>query len=567
MDKHWLAWYEKGVPAHLSYPDTPVDTILSQAARTHPDHTASHFVLKYMAGGRIPVDGNLTYQQLDDLVNRFAAALYHLGVRKGDRVALMLPNSPQFVITFFAVLRLGAVLVTVNPTYTSRELKHQLVDSGAETLVLLDLFWLKLDTIQSSTRLQRVIVTSIADTLSLLPRFLVQSSQRRSKDWQPVRAAPGLVFFTHLLKQKHPQPPHIAVAPDNLALLQYTSGTTNSTPKAAMLTHRNLMANLTQTITWTTDVRRREDKVMGALPFFHAYGMMVGMLYALRMQCELVMIPNPREIEHLMRVIQRERCALLPGVPALYMGIINHPKVQAYDLRSIRVYISGAASLQADVQQRFEALTGGRLVEGYGLSEASPVTHCNPIYGRRKQGIGLPLPDVEVQLVDLETGLDKLQAPGQAGELCIRGPQVMKGYWKDDGTALSIDQDGWLHTGDICLVDDEGFFTLVDRKKDIIVVGGFKVLPYEVEEVLAMHPDVQEAVVVGVPHPERGDETVKAYIVSVPGSQPAAEEILSFCKGYLAPYKLPRQIAFRAELPRTTVGKVLKHRLIAEEQV
>lgn len=565
MDKPWLKFYEQGVRPHLSYPDTPLDTILSEAARTHPEHSASNFVLQYILGGRIAIAGKHSYRHLDHLVNQFAAVLAQLGVHKGDRVALMLPNSPQFVITFFATLRLGAILVTINPTYTSRELHHQLIDSGAETLILLDRFWHTLHAIRASTPLQRVIVTSIADMLGLPARLLVHISQRRSKDYRPPAAAPGVFFFFRLLKQQGLPRPSSSITPDDVALLQYTGGTT-ATPRAAMLTHRNLMANLTQTIAWTTDVRQGQEKVMGALPFFHAYGMMVGMLYALRMQCELVMIPNPRQIEHIMQVIQKERCALLPGVPALYLGIINHPRVGNYDLRSIRVCISGAAPLPAAVQQRFEALTGGRLVEGYGLSEASPVTHCNPIYGLRKPGIGVPFPDVEARLVDLETGTHELQASGQPGELCVRGPQVMQGYWKGDSAGSPIDQEGWLHTGDVCLVDEDGFFSLLDRKKDIIIVGGFKVLPHDVEEVLLLHPDVQEAAVVGIPHPERGDETVKAYIVARSGSQPTAEELRSFCKQYLAPYKRPRQIEFRAELPKTVVGKVLRRVLVTEEQ-
>lgn len=566
MEKPWLKFYEEGIPPQLSYPDVSIDTILAQAARTHPEHIASHFVLQYIVGGRIPISGKHTYQQLDSLVNQFAAALSQLGVRQGARVALMLPNSPQFVITYFAVLRLGAILVPINPLYTSGELRYQLVDSGAETLVLLDLFWPVLHPIQSATALKRVIVTSIADTLNVPNRLLVQLGQRRSAGPSPVTPTADCFWFSQLLKQEWPPKPDTSVAIDDLALLQYTSSTTSSTPKGAMLTHRNLVANLTQTITWTTDIYSGQEKLMGALPFFHAYGMMVGMLYAIQLRCELLIIPNPREIEHLMQVIQKERCALLPGVPVLYSRIINHPKIHKYDLSCIRVCISGAASLPDEVQRRFEILTGGRLVEGYGLSEASPVTHCNPIYGHRKSGIGVPFPDVEARLVDLETGTHEIHTTGQPGELCVRGPQVMQGYWNDDGTAHPIDQDGWLHTGDICVMDEDGFFTLVDRKKDIIVVGGFKVIPRDVEDVLVRHPYVQEAVVVGIPRPERGDEAVKAYIVPHPGSAPNAEEILVFCKQHLAPYKLPHQIEFRTELPRTMVGKVLRRMLINEEQ-
>jgi long-chain acyl-CoA synthetase len=304
---------------------------------------------------------------------------------------------------------------------------------------------------------------------------------------------------------------------------------------------------------------------MCVLPFFHAYGMMGG-LYGINLASELVMVPSPRPLEHVMDVIQKERCTVFPGVPALYLNINNHPDAQKYDLTSVRACICGAATLPAEVQRRFEELIGGRLVEGYGLSEAAPVTHCNPLYGQRKPGIGVPVPDVEAKLVDVETGVDLPLTMERPGELCVRGPQVMKGYWnRPEETASTLDDDGWLHTGDICLMDEEGFFRIVDRKKDMIIASGFKVLPRDVEEVLFLHPKVQDAVVVGIPNPERGDDTVKAFIVPQPDTNPTSDEILSFCKLHLAPYKLPRDIEFREELPRTMVGKVLRRVLVEEE--
>jgi long-chain acyl-CoA synthetase len=562
--KPWLKFYEKNVPHHLTYPNHPLDAIVSQAARSHPDHCASNFVLKYIAGGYIPIGGRLTYQELDEHINRFATALYQLGVRKGDRVGIMLPNSPQFLISLFGVLRVGAIGVTINPTYTSRELKYQLDDSGAETLVLLNLFWPRLREIQPTTPLKRVVVAHIFDTLPLPANLLVQMSQRRDKAWVTVKPEHDIFFFEHLLKKYAPTPPAVAVTPTDLALFQYTGGTTGI-PKAAMLTHRNLVANLNQVSAWINDSKRGQEKVMGVLPFFHAYGMM-GALYALNMASELVMVPSPRPLEHVMDVIQKERCTVFPGVPALYLNIINHPAAHTYDLRSVRACISGAATLPREVQRRFEELTGGRLVEGYGLSEAAPVTHCNPFYGLRKPGIGMPVSDVEAKLVDVETGEDLPIDTEQSGELCVRGPQIMKGYWnRPEETASTIDSEGWMHTGDICTVDRDGFFRIVDRKKDMIIASGYKVLPRDVEEVLFMHPKVQEAVVVGVPNPERGDDTVKAYIVPRTENTPTSEEILAFCKMHLAPYKLPREIEFRSELPKTLVGKVLRRVLVEEE--
>lgn len=574
MHKPWLQFYEAGVAPSLVYPQTTLGHILAEAARTQPDDIASTFMLQYI-GGRIPISGSLTYRQLDGLVQRFAAALRRLGLRKGDRVALLLPNSPQFVIAFFAALRLGALVVAINPTYTSRELQHPLTDSGAETLITLNRFWPRLAGLTATTGLRRVIVADIADLLPLPARLLVALSQdRRARQNQvaatEISSSCQTFLFEEMLRQEALQQPASPVqdeaGPEDVALLQYTGGTTGR-PKAAMLTHRNLLANLVQIDAWSTDVPMGREKLLGAIPFFHAYGMTVAMLYAFFIRCELVIVPDPRQITHVLRTVHNERCSLLPGVPALYRAINDHPDAARYDLRCIRVCISGAAPLPAEVQTRFEALTGGRLVEGYGLSEASPVTHCNPIYGHRKPGIGVPLSDVEARLIDLETGVDLGLAAGRPGELYVRGPQVMRGYWNQpDETASTLDQDGWLRTGDICVADADGFFSLVDRRKDMIIVGGFKVLPHEVEEVLALHPDVQEVAVAGIPHPTRGDETVKAYVVRRPGSTLTADELLALCRQSLAPYKRPRQITFRTELPRTLVGKVLRRTLVAEER-
>jgi long-chain acyl-CoA synthetase len=310
--------------------------------------------------------------------------------------------------------------------------------------------------------------------------------------------------------------------------------------------------------------------MLGAIPFFHVYGLSGCMIYGLHLGSTLVIVPNPRPIENVMRVIQHERCTLFPGVPAMYMGMVNHPNIHRYDLKSIRVCISGSAPLPIEVQRRFGEFTGGRLVEGYGLSEASPVTHCTPIRGEHRSGsMGLPVPDVEARLIDMETGEDVPFDAEQTGELCVRGPQVMKGYWnRPEENQQILDSDGWLRTGDICRADPDGFFYVVDRKKDVMNSSGFNVLPREVEEVLFMHPGVREAVVVGIPHPERGDDTVKAFIVPHPEAEDelTPDDIQAFCKMHLAPYKIPREVEFRGELPRTTVGKVLRRTLVEEEK-
>lgn len=567
MDKPWFSFYEKGVPRTISYQSLTLGDLLAQAARTYPENTATNFVLRYMLGGRLTIGGKLSYRKLNEQVDRLATALYQLGVRKGDRIAVMLPNSPHYIITFFAAMRLGAIVVNTNPTYTSRELAHQLEDSGAETIVLLNLFWPRLREIRPETNVKRVIVAHIFDTLSFPSSFLVKSAQKKTPEWVEVHPEQDIYFFGHLLEKYGPTPPRVSQDMDDVALFQYTGGTTGL-PKAAMLTHRNLMANAQQIDAWLTNGEPGKEKMMAAIPFFHVYGMTVAMLYSVFVGAEIIVVPNPRPIDNVMNIMQKERATLFPGVPAMYIGIVNHPKIAEYDLHSIKACISGSAPLPMEIQERFGQLTGGRLVEGFGMTESSPVALVNPVYGTRKAGsIGIPVPDTEAKIVDLETG-EELPLGGDAqGELCVRGPQVMKGYWnRPDETAGTVDAEGWLHTGDICKSDSDGYFYIVDRKKDMIIASGFKVLPRDVEEVLFMHPKVLEAVVAGVPHPQRGDDTVKAYIVPKPGERPTAEEIREFCKLHLAPYKVPREVEFRDELPKTMVGKVLRRVLVDEEK-
>ncbi len=566
MEKLWFRSYDPLTPQTLTYPEATLADFLTESARKYPYNTATNFVLSYLLGGRYTVGGKLTYRKLSELVDRFATALYQLGVRPGDRVALMLPNSPHFVIAFFAAAKLGAIVVNNNPTYTARELKHQLVDSGAEIIVLLNTFWPRLREIQEDTSIKRVIVAHVYDTLSFPSSVLVKSKLQRQEDWVEVKPEHNIFFFQHLIEKYGPTPPKAEVKPDDVALFQYTGGTTGL-PKAAMLTHRNLVANTAQVSSWMTKGKPGEEKVMAAIPFFHVYGMTVAMIYGIYLGAELVIVPNPRPIDNVMNIIQKERCTIFPGVPAMYIGIVNHPNISEYDLKSVKACISGSAPLPMEIQERFGKITGGRLVEGYGLTEAAPVTHCNPVYGTRKNGsIGIPLPNVEARLIDLETAADLPAGGEKEGELLVRGPQVMKGYWnKDDETTNTIDSDGWLHTGDICKIDSDGYFYVVDRKKDMINASGLKILPRDVEEVLFMHPKVQEAVVAGVPHAVRGDDTVKAYIVPKAGEQPTIEELREFCKQHLAPYKIPREFEFRTELPKTMVGKVLRRVLVEEE--
>ncbi len=562
MEKPWLAHYDKDVPVSIVYPRVPFFQLLADSARKYPDRLATKLVMRYL--GPFALGGGLTYAQLLDQANRFAAALHALGVRKGDRVALMLPNLPQFVISFYGAARLGAIIVNTNPTYTAREMANQFADSGAETAVLLSPYVQRLQEVRSQTAIQRVIVTDVTDYATPLTRLLAQRTLKQHKLMVEVPPAEGIYRFRSLLDAHPEAPPPVTIEPDDVALFQYTGGTTG-VPKAAMLTHYNLVVNTLQVARWLRDLEEGNERVVGAIPFFHVYGMTVAMSLAIYAAGQLIIVPNPRPIDGVMKAIHRERATLFPGVPAMYIGIINHPDVGKYNLRSVKACISGSAPLPMEVQEKFGELTGGRLVEGYGLTEAAPVTHCNPIYGVRKAGsIGIPFPDVEAKIMDYEKFVEK--PVGEEGELWVRGPQVMKGYWRrPDETARTIVEDGWLRTGDIARRDEDGYFYIVDRLKDMINVAGLKVIPREVEEVLFQHPKVQEAVVVGAPDPTRG-EVVKAYIVLKPGQAATGDEITGWCRERLAPFKVPRQIEFRSELPKTMVGKVLRRVLVEEER-
>jgi long-chain acyl-CoA synthetase len=414
-----------------------------------------------------------------------------------------------------------------------------------------------------------VIIADIPDSLGFPFNKMVERTVRASGTMTDIPDGPGIYSFTTLLKTSPPQPPQIDVKADDTVLFQYTGGTTG-TPKAAMLTHKNLVSNVLQMEAWLTNLEFGKEKTLGALPAFHVYGMTVGMLLTIYAGGELVLIPDPRQTNHILEILHREKITLYPGIPTMYTAIINHPKVQEYNLRSVKACLSGGMALPVHVQQKFEEITGGKLVEGYGLTETSPVTHANPVNGVRQAGcIGLPVSSTEAAVVALspdEAGSYALMPVGEEGEIVVRGPQVMKGYWqKEDETAQVIDKEGWFHTGDIGIMDQEGWFKIVDRKKDLIIASGYNIVPREVEEVLYMHPRVQEAVVAGVPDARRG-ETVKAYVVLKEGQTCTVEEIRSFCKENLAPYKVPTLVEFRSELPKSQVGKILRRVLIEEEK-
>ena len=564
MDSRWLQQYEPGVPASVDVPDVTIQQLLRDAAARYPDHIAVRMVLRYLPFG-VRVQARLRYAELDALSDRFAAALADLGVAKGERVSILLPNLPQQVIAFFGVLKAGAVVVNTNPTYPAPELAPLLRDTGVTTVVTLSGLLRRVREIQPQSAITRVILTDAPEMVGRLFRRSVAAQVRASGLMCDVAPEPGVYFLRDLLARPAGPPPAPAIDPaTDTAVFQFTGGT-SGLPKAAELTHRNIVANVTQIRAWVPSLHPGEEKLLLALPAFHVYGMTVGMLICLSVGGELVLTPDPRNTLLILETIAHEKITFYPGVPTMYIALLNHPRTAAFDLRSLRVCFSGGAPLPLEVAQRFERVTGGKLVEGYGMSESSPLTVGNPVFGRSRTGtVGLPFPSTEVAIVALEPDAQGAYPPvgvGEAGELLVRGPQVMKGYHNNlVETAAAIDAEGWLHTGDIAVMDADGYIAIVDRKKDLIIAGGYNIVPREVEETLFQHPKVQEAAVVGVPDPRRG-ETVKACIVLKPGEQATAEEIRAFCKARLAPYKTPTVIEFCSELPKTQVGKVLRRQL------
>jgi long-chain acyl-CoA synthetase len=558
MPRPWTAFYEPGVPPGIEVPKEPLDRLLTHSARRFPDKRATVFSVN----PRLPA-GRMTYRRLDELASRFACGLQQLGVAPGERVALMLPNSIQYVVAFFGALRAGAVVVNTNPLFVGREIREQWSDAGATTAVILADFFPRLREVQADTPVRRVVVTQIEDFLPPPTRWLVPFVQRRHGERVVVRPAPAVHSLVHMLRRYPPTPQTVPVLPDDLALLQYTGGTTG-TPKGAALSHTNLQANVAQVVAWFRSTEDGKETFFGALPFFHVYGLTVGMLFSIAKGGTLVAIPRPTPVETVIGTIVRYRCSIFPGVPALYAAIVNCPDAAKLDLSSIKACLSGAAALPAAVQERFEQLTGGKLVEGYGLSETSPVTHANPIDGVRVLGsIGIPLPSTDAKVIALDTEAEL--GPDEEGELAVAGPQVMRGYWRrDEENRTAFTADGFFRTGDIARRNAAGFFFIVDRKKDIINTGGFKVVPREVEEVFFRHPAVADAVVVGVRDALRG-EAVKAFVVLRPGAIATEEELLQYCRLHLASYKVPRAVEFRSEIPKTAVGKALRRVLAAEE--
>jgi len=541
-NKPWFSSYPKDMPRSLQYPEAPLHAILEKTAKAHPEKAAIAYS-----------ETSITYAQLDSLSSRFAAALATLGVQKSDRVAIFLPNIPQFVIAYYGVLKAGAVLTVISPLHKEREVEYQLRDSEAETIVALDTLYPIVEKVWRKTKLKNAVVTRLEEYAS---KNLVASSK--------IQQTPNVHSFQELLKETA-NPPHIRMNPrDDLAALQYTGGTTG-TAKAAMLTHANLVSNAVAFAAWIRGASA--DTFLTALPLFHIYGMTTSLNVPVSLAAEMVLLPK-FEPATALETIQRHKITVFCGVPTMYSVLLANPLLGKFDLTSIRVCISGASPLPPQVQKRFMEVTGGFLAEGYGLTEASPVTHCNLVdktmYTVRLGSIGLPLPDTDARIVDVETG-EKTLGAGETGELAVKGPQVMRGYWrKPEETALVL-RDGWLLTGDIARMDPDGFFYITDRKKDLIKYKDYSVYPRELEDVLYEHPAVKLCAVVGKPAPVVG-EVPKAFIVLKEGAEATEAEIVAFVKEKVAPYKAVRELEFRQQLPISAAGKVLRRALQEEEK-
>jgi long-chain acyl-CoA synthetase len=551
--KPWVANYDEGVPATIDYPKIASFELLERTAKKFPDQPCTIFK------GAV-----ITYLEMNEITDSLAAGFHSLGVRKGDRVGLFIPNTPQFIIAYYALLKIGAVVVATNPLYTQREIIYQVNDAGVEIMVLMTNNYETVKEIQDQTSIKQLVVTNIKEALPPVLRLLFTVAKEKKSGFR-VTLRDNDVWMKDLIKQFKPEDrPEVEVAYEDTALFQYSGGTTGVS-KGVIAPHYGLVANTYQIDGWNPSSKEGEEIVLMAIPLYHAYGMVAGLNYGIKLGASFVMIPDPRDMQDVLANAAKYKPTIYPGVPAMYNAINNHPDVLSgkFDVSTIKVCISGSAPLMRETKETFEKITGGKLVEGYGLSEAPVATHCNPLQGPNKTGsIGLPLPDVDCRIVDLDDGETDLP-PGEIGELIIKGPMVMKGYHKMPTETENAVRDGWLYTGDIAYMDEDGFFFIVDRKKELIKPGGFQVWPREVEEVICTHSAVLEVGVAGIPDPDSG-EAVKAWVVVKDGHSLTAEEVIQWCKKDLAGFKVPKQVEFRDELPKTTVGKILRRELVKE---
>ena len=566
-DRPWLDSYDVGMPKSLEVPDIPLHQLLKNTRARIPHHTALITPAKLPVVGR--VSRSITYEELDRASDALAAALVDMGLKKSDRVAIVMPNSVAFVISFYAILKAGGVVAATNPTYPAEKMAHQIDDCDAEFVLTMTLFYAQFKEVQLRTKVKTVIVANIKEYLPALAKLLFTIAREKKDGHFLAELGAGDHWFQDLLSKYDGKKPTVTVSADDLAIFQYTGGTTG-VAKAAMSRHRGLVANMLQTegILNLVDTPVEEEVFLGAIPFFHVYGLVVVVSTSVYRGCKIVLVPNPRDIDDVLGNIETFRTTLFPGVPALYNAINNHPRAQAgeVDLSSLTLCISGSAPLPESTKTEFERLSGATLREGFGMSEAPTATHVNPIFREnRPASIGLPLPEMDMRIVSLEDGETDVPV-GEVGELLMAGPNVMVGYhgMLDETRNVLRERDGvrWLYTGDIARMDEDGYFYIVDRKKDMALIGGFNVYPAAVENAISAHEAVLEVGVAAIPHPERpGQEALKAWIVRKPGAQLNSEQVIEFLGDKLAPYEIPRRIAFIHELPKTAIGKTLRREL------
>ncbi|MFN2435807.1 MAG: long-chain fatty acid--CoA ligase [Desulfotignum sp.] len=551
--KIWLNAYEPMIQDTIDFKDIPVPQFLKESAARFPDHPALIFQ-----------GYSVSFRELDEMVGKFAAALKDFGIKKGDSVAILLPNVIPCVVAYYAILRIGGIVVFNNPLYSDPELEHQFTDSGSKFLITLDLLVERMVKLREKTGIKTIVYTSIGDFLPFVKRLLFPLVAKKKGLAAEVSPAPDLFAFKDIMSKYSPDNTQAELTMDDVAMYQYTGGTTGVS-KGVMLTHGNISFQIQQIEAWFPEFDKGAEIMLGALPFFHVFGMSVSMNLAIRLAWTNVLVPKP-QAEPLLEAITKFKVTFAPLVPTMYIGILDHPDLEHMDLTSIKGCFSGSAPLPLEVINKFENKTGSIIVEGFGLTESSPVTHVNPFRGERKAGsIGVPLPDTECRIVDLEDSTKEMPA-GEAGELLIRGPQIMKGYLnKPEETAKTLTKDGFLCTGDVAKMDEDGYFFIVDRIKDMIISGGFNVYPRDIDEVLYEHPKILEACAVGIPHPKRG-ESIKAFVVLKQGQAMTEKEVIDYCAERLARYKLPVAVEFKEELPKSNVGKILRKDLRKQQE-
>lgn len=534
--KPWLKHYADGVTEEIEFEELCLPDILERAAKRYPDKDALLFK-----------EDKMSFKELKDKVDRLATCLSGFGIKKGDSVAILLPNLSPCVISYYAILRIGAIVVMNNPLYSDRELEHQLNDSGARALITMDIFGNRMIDLRQKTGIKQIIYTSVLG--------------------MDVKPAEDVYKWEDILSKTTPSPPAVKLSFDDVAMYQYTGGTTGVS-KGAMLTHRNLSCNVQQLASWLISplkggLKEGQGMSLSAPPFFHAFGLTAAMNSSIYLGWAQVMIPRPQP-DQLLEAIRKFKPTFIFLVPTMYIGILNHPDFDKVDMKSIKFCGSGAAALPVEVIEKIQKKTGSPLMEGYGMTEASPITHVNPFGGLRKPGsVGVPIQNTLSRIVDLKDGITPVPV-GEVGEIVFKGPQVMKGYLNmPDETAEAL-KGGWLHSGDLGRMDEDGYFYVVDRKKDMVVSGGYNVYPKEIEDVYLEHPKVAEAAAIGVPHPTRGEQ-VKLMLVLKEGKKATEEEMIKYCSDKLAKYKWPTMVEFRSELPKSAVGKILKHVLREEK--